>query len=154
METRALSLVYPAAGRADEVRALDRVDFTIAPGEVVAVIGPSGAGKSTLLRCLNGLLTPTEGEVFFRGRAVHASADYDRAVRRQVGMIFQNFGLVPRVSVLTNVLIGRAGQVPLWRGLGYLYTDAEKQLALRALKRVGILEQWQKRPHELSGGQQ
>ncbi len=69
-------------------------------------------------------------------------------------MIFQNFGLVPRVSVLNNVLIGRAGQLPDWRGMVYGFTDAERQLGLRALKRVEILDQWHKRPSELSGGQQ
>jgi phosphonate transport system ATP-binding protein len=136
------------------VAALRDVDFAIAPGEIVAVIGRSGAGKSTLLRCLNGLLTPTAGAVLFRGAPVHASPAQARAVRRQVGMIFQNFGLVPRVSVLSNVLIGRAGQVADWRGMLYAFSDHERQLALRALSRVEILDQWRKRPGELSGGQQ
>lgn len=148
-QTRNLSLTYP-----DGTRALSGVDFQIMPGEVVAVIGRSGAGKSTLLRCLNGLLTPTAGEVLFRGKPVHSSKAHARMVRRDVGMIFQNFGLVPRVSVLTNVLIGRAGQIPQWRGFLFHFTDEEKQLGLRALQRVEILDQWQKRPVELSGGQQ
>jgi phosphonate transport system ATP-binding protein len=148
-ETRGLGLTYP-----DGTRALSDVDFAISPGEVVAVIGKSGAGKSTLLRCLNGLLTPTDGEVLFRGTPVHSSRHHARQVRRDVGMIFQNFGLVPRINVLTNVLLGRAGQVPGWRGFIYLFSDGERQLALRALRRVEILDQWQKRPSELSGGQQ
>jgi phosphonate transport system ATP-binding protein len=148
-ETRKLCLTYP-----DGTQALRDVDFTIGAGEVVAVIGKSGAGKSTLLRCLNGLLTPTAGDVLFRGKAVHSSAAHARRVRRSVGMIFQSFGLVPRVSVLTNVLIGRAGQLPGWRGLLFWFTPEERQLGLRALKRVEILDQWQKRPRELSGGQQ
>lgn len=148
-ETLKLSLTYP-----DGTQALRRVDFTIGAGEVVAVIGRSGAGKSTLLRCLNGLLAPTSGQVLFRGRPVHSSHSHARLVRRGVGMIFQNFGLVPRVSVLTNVLIGRAGQLPAWRGLLFWFTSEERQLGLRALRRVEILDQWQKRPRELSGGQQ
>jgi phosphonate transport system ATP-binding protein len=148
-ETRKLGLTYP-----DGTEALRDVDFRIEAGEVIAVIGKSGAGKSTLLRCLNGLLVPTKGEVLFRGRPVHRTQAHARMVRRDVGMIFQNFGLVPRISVLTNVLLGRAGQVPAWRGLLYWFTDGEKQLALRALRRVEIIEQWRKRPAELSGGQQ
>jgi len=144
-----LCLTYP-----DGTVALTDVDFTAHPGEVVAIIGRSGAGKSTLLRCLNGLLTPTTGEVLFRGKRVHSSPAHARQVRRDVGMIFQSFGLVPRLSVLINVLIGRGGQVPAWRGLLYYFTDEEKQRALRALERVEILDQWLKRPAELSGGQQ
>ena len=154
LEARGLSLTYPARGQADPVAALSGVDFSIAPGEVVAVIGKSGAGKSTLLRCLNGLLTPTAGQVLFRGADVHGSPKQVRAVRRQLGMIFQNFGLVPRLNILTNVLIGRAGQLPTWRGLCFWFTEAERQLALKALARVEILEQWARRPSELSGGQQ
>jgi len=148
-QTRGLGLTYP-----DGTRALSDVDFSISPGEVVAVIGRSGAGKSTLLRCLNGLLVPTDGSVRFRGREVHVSREHARSVRRHVGMIFQSFGLVPRVSVLSNVLIGRAGQIPAWRGFLYHWSQAERQLALRCLSRVEILDQWHKRPRDLSGGQQ
>src|SRR5204863_2976249 len=108
----------------------------------------------TLLRCLNGLLKPTAGEVLFQGEPVHSSAARAREVRSRVGMIFQNFGLVPRLNVLTNVLIGRAGQMPLARGVAYWFTGGERQLALQALDRVGISDQWPKRPRELSGGQQ
>jgi phosphonate transport system ATP-binding protein len=154
MQTHGLCLTYPGLRGGEAVAALSDVDFAIAPGEVVVVIGRSGAGKSTLLRCLNGLLTPTAGEVLFRGTPVHSSLAHARAVRRQVGLIFQGFGLVPRVSVLNNVLIGRAGQLPNWRGMLYAFSDEERQLGLRALRRVEILDQWNKRPSELSGGQQ
>ena len=153
-ETRGLTLTYQGKPGVAPVTALRDVDFTLRAGEVVAVIGPSGAGKSTLLRCLNGLLTPTSGSVLFRGAAVHSSPEHARQVRTRVGMIFQHFGLVPRLDVLTNVLIGRAGQLPAERGLIYWFTDEERQLALSALERVGILDQWAKRPRELSGGQQ
>jgi len=149
VETKGLCLTYP-----DGTVALTGVDFHALPGEVVAVIGRSGAGKSTLLRCINGLLRPTAGSVKFRGREVHSSPEHARRVRRDVGMIFQNFGLVPRLSVVTNVALGRAGQLPTWRGLLFQFTDEERQSALHALKRVEILDQWQKRPAELSGGQQ
>jgi phosphonate transport system ATP-binding protein len=149
IETAGLCLTYP-----DGTVALTDVAFSARPGEVVAVIGKSGAGKSTLLRCINGLLRPTAGSVRFRGTEVHSSPEHARRVRRDVGMIFQNFGLVPRLSVLTNVALGRAGQLPTWRGFFYQFTDEERQSALRALKRVEILDQWQKRPAELSGGQQ
>jgi phosphonate transport system ATP-binding protein len=152
--TRALGLTYAGKDGVAPVAALQGVDFSLRAGEVVAVIGPSGAGKSTLLRCLNGLLQPTAGEVLFQGIPVHNTPEHARRVRTQVGMIFQHFGLVPRLNVLTNVLLGRAGQVPLARGLAYWFTDGERQLALAALERVGILDQWAKRPRELSGGQQ
>ncbi len=149
LSARGLELTYP-----DGTQALRGVDFSISAGEVVAVIGRSGAGKSTLLRCLNALLKPTAGQVLLRGENVNSSSASQRAVRRQVAMIFQHFGLVPRVSALTNVLIGRGGQVPLWRGLLGCFTPAERQLALRALERTEILSQWKKRGNELSGGQQ
>jgi phosphonate transport system ATP-binding protein len=147
-------LTYPGKAGAVPVAALRNVDFILRSGEVVAVIGPSGAGKSTLLRCLNGLLTPSAGSVAFRGALVHSSTEHARQVRTRVGMIFQHFGLVPRLNVLTNVLLGRAGNLPAGRGLAFWFTPAERQLALAALERVGILDQWAKRPRELSGGQQ
>jgi phosphonate transport system ATP-binding protein len=153
-EARGLALSYPGKPGVAPVAALKGVDFTLRAGEVVAVIGPSGAGKSTLLRCLNGLLTPTGGQVLFRGADVYSSPARERQVRTAVGMIFQHFGLVPRLSVLTNVLLGRAGQIPAARGLAFWFTDDERQRALAALERVGILDQWAKRPRELSGGQQ
>jgi len=148
-QTFGLGLTYP-----NGTRALVGVDFALRAGEVVAVIGRSGAGKSTLLRCLNGLLRPTEGRVEFQGADVFASPQQTRQVRRNVGMIFQHFGLVPRLSVLGNVLIGRAGRLPLWRGALYAFNNEERQSALRALRRVEILDQWSKRPAQLSGGQQ
>ncbi|MDQ3023541.1 MAG: ATP-binding cassette domain-containing protein [bacterium] len=130
------------------------MDFTLAPGEVVALIGPSGAGKSTLLRCIGGQLKPTAGDVQFEGQPVYLSATRSRDVRRRCAMVFQNFGLVPRLSALTNVLIGGAGRISPVPGILYAFTDEQRQSALRALKRVGILEQWARRPAQLSGGQQ
>jgi phosphonate transport system ATP-binding protein len=123
-------------------------------GEVVALIGPSGAGKSTLLRVIGGQLKPTAGEVQFDGRPVYSSQSQARAVRRRCAMVFQSFGLVPRLSALTNVLLGSAGRIGALRGALYAFSDTERQGALRQLERVGILEQWARRPTQLSGGQQ
>jgi phosphonate transport system ATP-binding protein len=149
VQARSLELTYP-----DGTRALAGIDFTLRRGEVVALIGPSGAGKSTLLRCINGLLRPTAGEVLFDGTSVHSSPARARLVRTRCAMVFQNFGLVPRLSAVTNVLLGQAGRLPWWRGVLFLFRDAERQAALYSLRRVGILEQWAKRSTELSGGQQ
>ncbi|MCC7476813.1 phosphonate ABC transporter ATP-binding protein [bacterium] len=149
LAARGLTLTYP-----DGTQALRGLDFTLRPGEIVAVIGRSGAGKSTLLRCLNALLRPSGGVVELHGQDLNRSAASRRAAARQVAMIFQHFGLVPRVSALGNVLLGRCGQMPLWRGLLGIYSEQERQLALRALARTEILPQWKKRGSELSGGQQ
>jgi phosphonate transport system ATP-binding protein len=130
------------------------VDFSVTAGEVIALIGPSGAGKSTLLRCIGGQLKPTNGAVQFESTDVYANETQSRRVRRRCAMVFQNFGLVPRLSALTNVLIGGAGRIPAVRGAFYYFTDGERQDALRALERVGLLEQWARRPAQLSGGQQ
>jgi phosphonate transport system ATP-binding protein len=130
------------------------VDFRVARGEVVALIGPSGAGKSTLLRCIGGQMKPTAGEVQFEGEAVYSSEGHARHVRRRCAMVFQSFGLVPRLSALTNVLIGCAGRIPVYRGAFFYFTEREKQSALHALRRVGLLEQWSRRPTQMSGGQQ
>lgn len=130
------------------------MDFRVGAGEVIALIGPSGAGKSTLLRCIGGQLKPTAGDVQFEGTPVYSNEQHAREVRRRCAMVFQSFGLVPRLSALTNVLIGGAGRIPIYRGAFFYFTDGEKQSALRALRRVGLLEQWSRRPTQLSGGQQ
>ncbi|MEJ0020479.1 MAG: phosphonate ABC transporter ATP-binding protein [Acetobacteraceae bacterium] len=124
-------------------------------GQMVGIIGRSGAGKSTLLRMVNRLIDPSEGRLLFegaditrlRGRALHAW-------RASAAMIFQQFNLVPRLDVLTNVLAGRLSHIPTPRALLKLFTPRERALAIRALDRLGIAELALNRADALSGGQQ
>jgi len=134
--------------------ALDGVDLDVRPGELVAVIGPSGAGKSTLLRCINRLVEPTSGEVCFRGESVTALPRGGlRALRAQMGMVFQQHNLIARTPVLANVLHGRLGEVPLYRSLTGAYAPADKKEALALLATVGLENQARQRAGTLSGGQ-
>lgn len=138
-----------------DVLALDDVSFSVKRGEFLVVIGLSGSGKSTLLRCINRLIEPTAGRVLFDGIDVTtASAKELREVRRQMAMIFQQFNLVKRSSVLTNVLAGRLGYISPWLTAAHRFPRSDIQAALANLERVGIPEQAYKRADELSGGQQ
>lgn len=136
-------------------KALDNVSFTVPDGQFIALIGLSGSGKSTLLRCINRLIEPTEGQIIWNGLDITAVSDEDmRLVRRRMGMIFQQFNLVKRSKVITNVLAGRLGYMsPIYSLLNYFPAE-DKQDALANLVRVGIGEQAYKRASELSGGQQ
>jgi phosphonate transport system ATP-binding protein len=119
------------------------------------VIGLSGSGKSTLLRCINRLIEPTEGRVVWNGIDVTAAKGEElRHIRRQIGMVFQQFNLVRRSSVLTNVLSGRLGYANPWTSLLHVFPAEEHERARAALERVGIGEQANKRADQLSGGQQ
>jgi len=145
-----VSKTYP-----NGVQALKGVNLSIEKGEFVAILGLSGAGKSTLLRLINQLIDTTEGEVVVNGVAVNkATGKTLRNVRRQIGMIFQGFNIVKRMSVLSNVLSGRVAYNPTWRAVLGLFPEEDKQIAYRALKRVDILEKVHTRASELSGGQQ
>ncbi len=140
-------------------RALTAVDIELAPGEMVALIGASGSGKSTLLRHVAGFLEADTGSGAIRvGDAVMQAngrmASGIRAKRHQIGFIFQQFNLVGRLSVMTNVLIGLLARVPAWRSLTMRFTDAEKAEAWAALKSVGIEGIAWQRASTLSGGQQ
>jgi phosphonate transport system ATP-binding protein len=136
-------------------RALKDVSLTFRPGEFVVIVGLSGAGKSTLIRCVNRLVTPTGGRVVVGGTNVVGLPERDlRKVRARVGMIFQNYNLVRRSSVLRNVLAGRLAHLPDWRTLLGLFPKDDVDLALRCLDRVGILEKAYNRADQLSGGQQ
>jgi polar amino acid transport system ATP-binding protein len=129
------------------VRALDGVSLDILPGEVVCLIGPSGSGKSTLLRCGNALETPDSGEVRFEGVPVVASDRNIAAVRRRMGMVFQNFELFPHLTAAANVAIGPVTV------LGTPKVEA-RAMALRLLAKVGLADHAAKHPAQLSGGQQ
>lgn len=132
--------------------ALNGVDLVVSAGEVVGLIGPSGAGKSTLIRCINRLVEPTAGRVFLADDEVTGRHDL-RALRRRMGMIFQEFALVERLTVMENVLSGRLGYVPYWRSLLRRYPAADVQRAFATLDRVGLLDHVDKRADALSGGQ-
>ncbi|MFQ5556360.1 MAG: phosphonate ABC transporter ATP-binding protein [Acidimicrobiales bacterium] len=137
------------------VRALRNVDLTIDDGELVVVVGLSGAGKSTLLRALNGLVPATEGSITIDGtEVVGASPAQIRAIRSRVGMIFQTFNLANRTTVINNVLMGRLSHVPAWRSTLGLWPAAEREKAMQALERVGIVDKAYVRASDLSGGQQ
>jgi phosphonate transport system ATP-binding protein len=136
-------------------RALDNVSFEVKDGEFLAIIGLSGSGKSTLLRCINRLVEPTSGEIWLDGVNVTAVSKSElRAIRRKIGMVFQQFNLVKRSSVMTNVLSGRLGYTnPLFSLVNY-FSAQDRQLAMEALVRVGIADKARNRADELSGGQQ
>ena len=136
-------------------RVLDRVSFEVAPGEIVAVLGPSGAGKTTLFRCLTRLIHLDDGEIFLGGHPIHTLDGRRLArARRDIGLIFQHYNLVRRLSALDNVLAGRLGHVPTWRVLLGRFPHKERELALMALDRVGMLGHAHQRADSLSGGQQ
>jgi phosphonate transport system ATP-binding protein len=134
---------------------LKNVSFEVRDGEFLAVIGLSGSGKSTLLRCINRLIDPTEGEIWLGDLNVTAAKGRElRQIRRHIGMIFQQFNLVKRSSVLTNVLTGRLGYTPPIWSLANRFSRDDRQKALAALQRVGIPDKANHRADELSGGQQ
>ncbi len=139
----------------DGTQALKGVSFTVEDGEFVAIIGLSGSGKSTLLRCINRLIEPTSGRVIWDGVDITAANPRElRRIRRQIGMIFQQFNLVRRLSVLTNVLTGRLGYVSTWRSIAGRWSRADVERAFANLELVGIREKAHNRADELSGGQQ
>ncbi|MCD6555442.1 MAG: phosphonate ABC transporter ATP-binding protein [Anaerolineae bacterium] len=139
---------------ADGTLALDDVSFEVPDGEFLVVLGLSGAGKSTLLRCINRLIEPTAGRIIWDGTDITAASGEElRQIRRHIGMIFQEFNLVERTSVLTNVLTGRLGYVNPWLSIFHHFPKGEVDRALRNLDRVGIADLAHKRADELSGGQ-
>jgi phosphonate transport system ATP-binding protein len=145
---------------ANGTRALDCLDLNIRSGEMVALIGASGSGKSTLVRHIAGLIESdinAETSINVDGRVVQAKgriAQDIRNIRRNIGVVFQQFNLVGRLSVLTNVLTGRLGQMPLLAGALGNFSLADQQVAMQALERVGIAATARQRASTLSGGQQ
>ena len=137
-----------------ETRALDKVSLEITEGEFVSIIGPSGAGKSTLLRCVNRMVDATEGDIMFDGIEVDQLKKNElRGLRTKIGMIFQHYNLVDRLSVMENTLHGRLGYKNSLQGVLGLYTREEKEKALEILDFLGLKEQTYKRCDQLSGGQ-
>jgi len=130
------------------------VSLTVEGRGLTAIIGPSGTGKSTLVRCINRLVEPTSGEILFRGQdLVRLSGRELRAARRRIGMIFQEYNLVERLSVIENVLCGRLGYVPVWRAWLRRFPDADIARAFELLDAVGLGDLATQRADQLSGGQ-
>ncbi len=149
LEVKELSKVYPTG-----TEALINVSFTVNTPQVVTIIGPSGAGKSTLIRCINRLVEPTSGRVFLDGKDVVALGRSElRKVRRRIGMIFQEFNLVERLTVMENLLSGRLGYVSFWRAYRRKFPAEDVAAAFRLLDRVGLTGYHNTRADALSGGQ-
>ncbi len=139
------------------IPALRSVSLTVRPGEMLALVGASGSGKSTLLRNINGLQVADSGVVKVFGSVVQSGGSLSpqiRTLRSQIGFVFQQFNLVGRLTALDNVLAGHLAQVSLLRSLVRAFSREEKERALSALEKVGIVEQAYKRASFLSGGQQ
>ncbi|WP_209124183.1 phosphonate ABC transporter ATP-binding protein [Alkalihalobacillus sp. BA299] len=138
----------------NDTLALSDVNFSVNEGEFVSVIGPSGAGKSTLLRCINRMIDASSGEIIFDDDNI---MDFNkkelRKLRTKIGMIFQHYNLVNRLSVIENVLHGRLGYKSTLAGILGLYNDEEKRQAIEMLGLLGLEEQVYKRCDQLSGGQ-
>lgn len=144
---KSLSKTYPN-GKV----AVNKVSFEVEKGEFIGLLGSSGSGKSTLLRCVNGFEIPFQGEVEIGETRV--TERNIRKIRSEVGMIFQNFCLVPRLNVLTNVAVGRLAHIPAFWSLLYLFPKEDLEIATEALDSVGLLSYAYEPANKLSGGQQ
>lgn len=135
--------------------ALKDVNLELETGEFLILLGLSGSGKSTLLRCINRLIEPTAGEIFFEGKNICAAKGKElRNIRRRIGMIFQQFNLIKNLTALTNVLTGKLGYSTLWRSVSFFQHSADITLAKNNLARVGLEKFFRQRIRNLSGGQQ
>lgn len=149
IEVRTLRKVFPNGHEA-----LREVSFAVEPGQFVCIVGRSGAGKSTLLRCLNGMLGVSSGEIVVDGvDIVRAGEAERRRLRRRIGFIYQEFNLVDRLSVLSNVLVGRLGHTGGLLSSLRLFSRADRELALYNLDRVHLLGRAGQRADSLSGGE-
>jgi phosphonate transport system ATP-binding protein len=133
---------------------LNNISLVVEGRGLTAIIGPSGTGKSTLVRCINRLVEPTAGEILFRGQdIVKLTRPELRAARRHIGMVFQEYNLVERLSVIENVLCGRLGYVPVWRAWLRRFPEADIERAFQLLDAVGLGQLATQRADQLSGGQ-
>lgn len=151
VEIKALTKAYGSAAPA-----IEDINLKFAKGEFVVLLGPSGVGKSTLLRCLNQMVKPTTGTVIVDGQDLGALSRKELlAARHHIGMIFQEFNLVNRMSVLLNVMCGRLGELNFWRALTYNFPKEDHEAAVRALVRAGLedTDLYFRRADTLSGGQ-
>ena len=142
--------LHSMSKRFGERVALATVSFSLQPGEFVGLLGPSGAGKSTLFRCIAGLERADSGAALLGEQLVGA---LHRHGGGRIAMVFQQFALVDRLSVLDNVLAGRLGTVPTWRGMLRRFSHEDRLLAMQCLERVSMLDHAQQRADQLSGGQ-
>lgn len=150
LELKNLSIRYPG----NEVDALSDINLTFKQGEFVCILGKSGAGKSTLVRCINGLQKPTSGEIIWNDRTLSGMSEEKlRKVRREMGMIFQHFNLIPRLSVLQNVLTGMFGYRNTFKNLIGWFTPQEIDRAKQIISGVGLSDFVDRRVERLSGGQ-
>ena len=146
-----LSKQYPGS----EKPALSNLDFEISEGELVAVVGPSGSGKSTLLRCINRLIEPSTGNIFFKDENINLIKGIKlRKYRSQIGFIFQNYNLQNRLSVLENVLTGLLGQRSAISTTFGIWSEKDIKKAKKILKNLGLENYIEKRADTLSGGEQ
>lgn len=135
--------------------ALTNVSFEVKKGEFLVIIGLSGSGKSTMLRCINRLHDPTSGEILFHGVDISGiKGSALRAVRSKIGMVFQHFNLIPRKTVMTNVLSGALARTGILKSIFGLYSEEDKALARKYIEIVGLTGKENNRADHLSGGQQ
>jgi phosphonate transport system ATP-binding protein len=150
LQVEHVTKVYPSG-----TVALKDVSFEVKDAEFLVIIGLSGSGKSTLLRCINRLIEPTEGRIVMDGVDITKASPAElRHIRRHIGMVFQQFNLVKRSSVLTNVLSGRLGYANPILSLAGVWPRSDRERAIQALDRVGIADKAYQRADTLSGGQQ
>lgn len=149
LQLKEISKVYT-----NGIKALNKINIDVKKGEFISVIGPSGSGKSTLLRSINKMININEGEIIFQGNNIEKLKGKElKKVRRQIGMIFQNYNLVEKLTVIENVLHGRLGYKSTFDGMFGRYSEDEKKEALKLLEKVNMTKYAYQKCCDLSGGQ-